>query len=597
MFIVAIQRAGIEKPDPVKGLNHKHTNFGQGFICDIQYDGSRFQLEVNSEKQTLIDSALHNVAVCQIGFRESEGIFRKSLMFGIPMYYVFSDSKLLVSTNLRLLQRYGIKLREDPRTLPEYFVYRYVTPPSTLLEGVNCVPVGGSLRFRLTHDKIQVDKLVWTNVFEKTAQPLKFADSVELIAEDMRKDIQSLGSYRDNVGCLLSGGVDSSTLFKLAKDYLSLNESHSTGYPFEDPAYNGERLYAEAAAKTLGSTHHYHAFSTNLFLHALIDAIDHAEIPVVHLQSVLLELVFGQALSARERIVLNGQGADGIFGTNMMFTYQLYQHLVHSPFAPLMGFLGRTPANRSFPYRKLHEWSRMNWSLDLTAPHHAIGLLGAVGDKRWVKKYYRVDDYEILENRLKAIVHFDPSSILDALSILDFIGDVDLTQIVWGQIAAAHGRRTHYTFNSEGLIRAASNTPWDEKLTEPKRLGREVARRLGTLVGAASKNPSGEQKRLGRSVARQLGVPQSILARPKLSFGVPAARWAGREGVIEPILKVAAPVVDIEFIRTFQTSDEQTAMIFWGWVNYAIWKRLVINGEDREVLHAELDAAIRDATS
>jgi len=56
-----------------------------------------------------------------------------------------------------------------------------------------------------------------------------------------------------------------------------------------------------------------------------------------------------------------------------------------------------------------------------------------------------------------------------------------------------------------------------------------------------------------------------------------------------------APVVDVDLLRQFQGSDEKKAMIFWCWINYAIWKRLLINGESIGALHAELDDAMEDA--
>ena len=113
--------------------------------------------------------------------------------------------------------------------------------------------------------------------------------------------------------------------------------------------------------------------------------------------------------------------------------------------------------------------------------------------------------------------------------------------------------------------------PWEEKLLTPKRLGRAVAERLG--------------------------VPESILAWPKRSFGIPASRWTGPGGVIEPILKVVAPVVDVELLRQFQGPHEKLSMIYWCWINFAIWKRLLINGESSETLHAELDEILHEASS
>lgn len=570
MFVVAIRRAKAGQLGPIAGLKHERTNFGQDFSCDIFHDGSRFRINRDGDELTLVESAQAGNEICRLKPGALEGVVSKPLMLGLPIYHVANDAGLVFSTHARLLRQLGTKLVEDPRVLPEYFVYRYVSPPKTLYQGVSCVPVGGLMRFRVAGDRIEVGEIVWTTAFNRSGRPLGFAESVEAIAEDMRKGVQSLAPFRDQVGCLLSGGVDSSMLFKLARDHLSLGESHSTGYPFEDPDNNGERQYAEAAAETLGSRHQYHTFSTRQFLHAFIDSVDHAEIPVVHLQSVLLELVFGQALGARNRIVLNGQGADCIFGSTMMWWYQKYHRLLRFPVSLLLGILGQTPANRSFPYRRLYGWSKKDWSLNLAKPNHALWMMGEVGEKSWVKAHYRVSDAEIAENRLKAVSHFEPQSVLDAFSILDFVSDVDLTQIVWGQIATAHGRQLRYSFNSPGLISAAYNTSWAEKLSE--------------------------QKRLGRAVAKRLGVPQSILARPKLSFGIPSARWAGPGGVIEPVLKIVAPVVDVELLRQFQGADEKKAMIYWGWMNYAIWKRLLINGEPGETLHAELDEAINATT-
>lgn len=573
MFLVVIRRRGNKKPESIGGLKPERFAFGDHYDCDIYCDGSRFQVNTNSNERVLIDTATLDNDSCRLKLSGAEGIVSRPLLFGLPIYYVVSDSELLLSTHVRLLQQAGIRLEDNPNVLPEYFVYRYITPPKTLFLNVSCIPIGGALRFHLTGNNIKAEDASWTTVFNKASHPLSIVESVAIITDDMRKGMKSLEASRDQVGCLLSGGVDSSMLYKLAKDVLSLNESHSTGFPFEDPAYNDERKYAEAAAETLGSNHHYHEFTTEQFLHALIDAVDHAAMPIVNLQSALLELVFGRALDPRTRIVLNGEGADGVFGTTTMWSYQKYRWLVHSPFAPFMGILGRTLANQSFPYQMLYMWSRKDWSLDLDNPNHAIWLLGEVGEKTWVKEYFRISDAEIIGNRMHAISHFDPSHILDAFSMLGFVTDADINQVIWGLLAAAHGRRGLYPFSSPVVINAAFNTSWEEKL------------------------PNWPPKRLGRAVAEQLGVPQSILARPKRSFGISASRWAGPGGVIEPVLKLVAPIVDIELLRKFQGPDEKTSMILWCWINYGIWRRLVINGESSETLHAELDEILQGAYS
>lgn len=66
-------------------------------------------------------------------------------------------------------------------------------------------------------------------------------------------------------------------------------------------------------------------------------------------------------------------------------------------------------------------------------------------------------------------------------------------------------------------------------------------------------------------------------------------------GVIEPILKVVAPEVDVELLRQFQGSDEKKAVFYWNWINYGLWRRLLINGESNQTLHTELDESIYSA--
>lgn len=114
------------------------------------------------------------------------------------------------------------------------------------------------------------------------------------------------------------------------------------------------------------------------------------------------------------------------------------------------------------------------------------------------------------------------------------------------------------------LIRVANHTPWEEKMSQHKLL----LRRAGQMVG----------------------VPDSVLFRPKRTFGVSAQRWASPGGVLESLYRVASPVFDPDLLWRFLGTDERRAMTGWTLVNYAIWKRLLIDGEAADDLRAELRA-------
>ena len=461
--------------------------------------------------------------------------------------------------------------------MAEYLRYRYITAPRTLFRSLACLPIGGQVDIRVRGDRIVATEPTWTRVFDGMLERIPFDESVERIAGALRQEVQRLAPAAQSVGCLLSGGVDSSILFTLSRDILGLRESSSAGYPFESETRNDERTYAETAAAALGSRHQYRSFDTAQFLGGVVDAIDHAELPVVALQSVLMELQ-AKALDRSMRTVLCGQGADGLFGLSPMYTYHHYRYAVRPVFAPALRLLARTvgrggrPSDHSFPFARLATFASLKWDLDFQSTKHAVWLLGEFGDKDWIKQRYDADDRLLIGNRRNAISQFKLPSALDAFSVLDFVSDVTTIQDLWGKMAAAHGRFLYYAFNSPELIRAASATSWDEKLLEPKRLI--------------------------RAVGRQVGVPQFILDRPKRGFGIAAARWALPGGVVEPLLHLAKPVFDLDVLRRFQTPDERQAHTLWSLVNYALWKRMVIDGESPSALKAELqEAAPGDAVT
>ena len=54
---------------------------------------------------------------------------------------------------------------------------------------------------------------------------------------------------------------------------------------------------------------------------------------------------------------------------------------------------------------------------------------------------------------------------------------------------------------------------------------------------------------------------------------------------------LAEKVLDPGIIRQMRTLEPSQAMIFWSMINYALWKRLCIDGESLESLKEELAEA------
>lgn len=562
MFLVVFDCNKAMPAPELPDLKRYEFRYGKTAHCRVYADTNKVTVHESGDCLMISDRTLESGCLATIPRSGNDFRFHKPLMYGLPIYYVKTNGKLAVSSHIQLLRSIGMQLELDEAALPEFFVFRYVCPPRTLITDVYCIPLDCDLTGKLKSDNSFAADLTWTRRFSSDGDSCSFEGGVESTKDALISSVGSLEPHSDSVACLMSGGVDSSILFEIAKQKLGTRLSHSTGYPFASDAENDERNYAESAAEILEAEHTYHEFSNRSFLHSIVDAIDQSEMPLIHLQSALLCELFSKHLDPTDEVVLNGQGADGLYGLNIMFNYQHYKYLMHKPLAPLLRLASLLFSESFFPFKKFSSWAQRSWSTNFEDPQNGLWMLGVFGDIDWVESYFDASFDDIFAGRRTAIKALQADDILDAFSALDLVGDVALTQDIWGQISAQYGRRQYYVFNDPQVIAAARSVRWEDKLTEPKLLLRQAGRRLG--------------------------VPSSILDRPKLGFGIQSSRWSRPGGLMEPMLELVSSTVNVELVKAFQGDSEASAMIYWNWINLGLWKRLVLNGECIDDIHTEL---------
>jgi asparagine synthetase B (glutamine-hydrolysing) len=521
--------------------------------------------------------------------RERAIEIERPLLGGRQVYYHASaDGSFFCSTHIGLLRSAGVTLDEDVRRLAELMVYRYVAPPRTLFRGIDQVLAGQRLRF-------EFDGRTWRGAADDrysppaapkagpTATGSAVADYSERTHDELRKAILLLGPDRDRVHVLLSGGLDSSILFKLAHTELGVSDSHSTGYPFEDSDRNIEKRYALTAAEALGARHQYYTPGLREFLRGTVEVVAAAEQPMIFTQSVLLLLLFRDALPAEQGTVVVGQGADGLYGVRLHRAVgnierfktahpwlspavhpRLWSALRPLTSRPAVAARAQSLLNRLvYDDRAFEILSRSTWGrgVDLADPRHVLWRLGVTGDWDWARRRFDVPATEIFATRAAALAAYRDRGVLDALSLLDFLSDVSMSQSIWSKLGESARKVVYYPFNARGLMDSAFAIPWHAKLVEPKAILRNVARRIG--------------------------VPPFIVNRPKANFNIATRGWAAPGGVFEPLVPIAASVWGADEVRRAQT--EAGPHTFWTMVNYAIWKRLFLGGESVTELMAELD--------
>jgi asparagine synthetase B (glutamine-hydrolysing) len=325
-----------------------------------------------------------------------------------------------------------------------------------------------------------------------------------------------------------------------------------------------------SAARAFGSEHVYYKASEIDYFHGFIEAVSAAEVPIHHLQSVMLYLLFKSGIPASKNIVLLGQGADAISGSSLHDNIFKSQRISRKLFSinPLYQIVRLTPriTGRGSVFLETVDIGRKY--APLSDPDNIVWSFEAYGSERWVVEYFGVTKEDIIKERYESIRRYENESLLDILTLVRLFGDGFVSQFIWSKLGESQKKIAYYPFYNPELMAYLFSIRWRKKLKRPKYILREVARKLS--------------------------IPEFVISRPKSSFGLQVEGWASRGGIFEPFVALASKVFDVAQIRHMQSSDSKKAMTFWNILNYSVWKRLCIENEPPEVLIAELNKQLRD---
>lgn len=586
MFLITITQNQIQER-----FNHVKYNIDQvkigSLIGTIATDNFLSQYFKDENGFSIIESPLinkpevKNIILSEIIFskKKNELAVFKNTQSGRPIYYhINSKGEFYCSTHISMLRKAGVVIEENKDVLPEFFVYRYVTPPHTLYKDINQLSNGSKLYIEQINGQCMIESEDKYNPFsvqfDNYKECVSIEESIKEVGNNLSESLNLLNPVKDRLSVLLSGGLDSSILFAICKDNFHIRNSYSTSYPFELANSDIEKKYALSAAEAFESDHYFYETDTNKYLHGFLNSISAAEEPINHLQSVMFHLMFKDGIPKNNNIVLSGIGADGVFGTKMhydIFKWSnqkvIYSLLSKYPLSLIVNAGIKTIRKGGSVINRM-EVAKSN-SKQLNDPSNLIYSLANYGSEDWVCDYFKVRRNDIIDNRYEAIKQFSTNSIYDIISMLGIIsGGSSITQSIWSKIAEDKGKIIYYPFTNSELLNYAFSIKWETKLNKPKNIL--------------------------RGVARNLNIPNFIIERKKSGFGISPNKWANKGGVFDPLIPLASKCFDKDLILNIQSTEPKKAMTFWNILNYSIWKRLCIDNEPLDILHEELSKSISD---
>ncbi|MGK2867489.1 MAG: N-acetylglutaminylglutamine amidotransferase [Mycobacterium sp.] len=232
-----------------------------------------------------------------------------------PLYWTeVSDAIRFASSLPALVAAGGVDTDIDPVALHHYLSFHSVVPPPhTILRGVHKLPPGTLMR--IEPDGTRTEKTYWEPIFERSAERAGWSETEweEAILDSLRTAVERRLVADVPVGCLLSGGLDSSLIVGLLAEAGQHGlATFSIGFEAAGGEEGDEFKYSDIIARHYGTDHHQIRIDTARMLPALSGAIGAMSEPMVSHDCVAFYLL-SQEVSRHVKVVQSGQGADEIF--------------------------------------------------------------------------------------------------------------------------------------------------------------------------------------------------------------------------------------------------------------------------------------------
>ncbi|QLL10224.1 N-acetylglutaminylglutamine amidotransferase [Mycobacterium vicinigordonae] len=259
---------------------------------------------------------LHGMFAFAIAERDSGRVLLGRDRLGIKPLYVTEDSHRIrfASTLPALLAGGGVDTRIDHVALHHYMTFHSVVPaPLTILRGVRKIPPGSLLA--IEPDGKRTATIYWTPDFTRQDRHADWSETdwEDAVLAALRTAVKRRLVADVPVGCLLSGGVDSSLIVGLLAEAGQHGLStFSIGFESVGGVEGDEFRYSDIIAKWFGTDHHQIRIGTDRMLPALDDAIGAMSEPMVSHDCVAFYLL-SQEVSRHVKVVQSGQGADEVF--------------------------------------------------------------------------------------------------------------------------------------------------------------------------------------------------------------------------------------------------------------------------------------------
>lgn len=422
--------------------------------------------------------------------KQEKTLFAARDQFGIkPFYYAIADNDFYYASESKAIYKILKDKTFDKNALQDYMTFQFVPEPETLTKEIKMLAPGCSLTKKLGSAP-RITRYYHREFHpverpeEEYAKKIKDAliDSVKI---HMRSDVP--------VGSFLSGGIDSSIVVAIARNFNPNLQTISVG--FEREGYS-ELDVAQETAEKLGVENFSMTITPEAFMKAFPHFVWSMDDPLADPAAVPQYFLAKEAIK-HVKVALTGEGADELFGG-----YTIY-HEPESlkPFRytkPINGALKRIALMMPEGMRGRSFLMRGTTPLENRYVGNAF-IFGEDEKRQFIKDYNQNHPFQSITQPF-----YDESVNYDPISRMQFID-------------------MHTWLNGDLLHNADRTTMAHSLELRTPFVDREVYN-LAAQIPAHLRISHGTTKYILRKAVEDI-VPAHVLHRKKLGFPVPIRFW------------------------------------------------------------------------
>ena len=244
---------------------------------------------------------------------EKKTIFLARDRIGIkPLYYLKENDQIYFSSHMKGITK-NMKTKEiDPVALNYQFTLHSVVPaPHTIIKNVKKLDPGCTITISKTG---ALDKKRYFDINDIQLSDYSNNEIDENITSLLSSAIKKRINIADvPVGVLLSGGLDSSLITAISREYKDKINTYSIGFETINNEEGNEFYYSDMVARNYQTVHKKYKVSDLDLLENLDDVILAMSEPMFSQDSSAFYLL-SRKISNFTKVVMSGQGADEVFG-------------------------------------------------------------------------------------------------------------------------------------------------------------------------------------------------------------------------------------------------------------------------------------------